>query len=328
MTTTYSQTGINPIQAQSAIVRPKLVIDPGNRFTKWAVDGQVAQSIPSYVKLLEDWEDSGSDAQSYEIGFKGKRYIVGKLAQFMGGQPAFEVGKADLAHLLILPALAANCPQRIERLLIPTPDSRNQETISKLKQLETTIDFSVNGRDCLSTIRKIELVDECTGAFDLATHRLMWKFPTHMNGVLDVGGGTSIARLFAPGGNLLRDADILLPGTAHFAQALASAILPKMELSPDTGILMDSIASGSMRYGNTDIDFSREFSSVRNAWVSDIRLKLKTKWAKFFSNFGELLVIGGSASLLQPLCDNSKGRFKIAPKPQFFNLIGLAKETN
>jgi hypothetical protein len=92
---------------------------------------------------------------------------VGRLAQLMGGSPAFESGKADLAHLLILPALASDSPQRIERLVIPTPDSRNQTTIAKLKELETTIEFSVNGRECLSTIRSVVAVDECRGAYDI-----------------------------------------------------------------------------------------------------------------------------------------------------------------
>jgi hypothetical protein len=91
---------------------------------------------------------------------------------------------------------------------------------------------------------------------------------------------------------------------------------------------MDSIASGDYRYGNTEIDFSREFVAVRDAWVSDIRAKLKANWSKYLPSLGELIVIGGSASLLQPMCEASKGRFKVAPKPQFFNLYGLQKEAN
>jgi hypothetical protein len=246
----------------------------------------------------------------------------------MGGSPAFESGKADLAHLLILPALATDSPQRIERLVIPTPDSRNLATITKLKELETTIEFSVNGRECLTTVRSVAAVDECRGAYELALGRQMWRYPNNPNGILDIGGGTAIARLFAPGGALLRDADIVLPGTSHLAQRLAAAILPKVGSTADAGSLMDSIASGDYRYGNTEIDFSREFVAVRDAWVSDIRAKLKANWSKYLPSLGELVIIGGSASLLQPMCEASKGRFKVAPKPQFFNLYGLQKEAN
>jgi hypothetical protein len=302
-------------------VRPVLAVDPGNRFTKW-VDCQTVRSIPSYVKELSDWEEGGSDTNSYEIEFSGRRYLVGRLAQLMGGAPAFESGKADLAHLLILPALAADSPQRIERLVIPTPDSRNQATITKLKELETPIEFSVKGHECLSTIRSVIAVDECRGAYELALGRGMWHYPQNPNGIIDVGGGTAIARLFAPGGALLRDADIVLPGTSHLAQRLAAAILPKVGNTADAEMLMDAIASNDFRYGSTDIDFSREFVSVRDAWTADIRAKLKANWAKYLPSLGELLIIGGSANLLQLMCEVSKGRFKVAPKPQFFNLYG------
>ena len=255
MQTEYRQTTLGSMQPHRATVRPVLAVDPGNRFTKW-IDCQTVQSIPSYVKELADWEEGGANGQSYEIEFSDRRYLVGRLAQLMGGAPAFESGKADLAHLLVLPALASASPQRIERLVIPTPDSRSQQMIAKLKKLETTIEFSVNGHDCLTTIRLVVPVDECWGAFNLALERNYWKYPNHTNGVLDVGGGTAIARLFAPGGALLRDADILLPGTSHLAQRLAAPILPKVGLTADAGSLMDSIARGDFRYGNTEIDFS------------------------------------------------------------------------
>lgn len=327
MQTEYRQTTLGSMQPHKTTVRPVLAVDPGNRFTKW-IDCQTVRSIPSYVKELSDWEEGGNDAQSFEIGYSGRRYLVGRLAQLMGGSPAFESGKADLAHLLILPALASDSPQRIERLVIPTPDSRNQQTIAKLKELETTIEFSVNGHDCLTTIRSVVATDECRGAYDLAANRQMWRYPQNPNGILDIGGGTAIARLFAPGGALLRDADIVLPGTSHLAQRLAAAILPKVGTTADAGMLMDSIASGNLCYGSTDIDFSREFVAVRDSWTADIRAKLKANWAKYLPSLGELIVIGGSASLLQPMCEASKGRFKVAPRPQFFNLYGLNKESN
>lgn len=327
MTTAYTRTPLGTMQPYQAQTRTQLAVDPGNRFTKW-IDGSVIRSIPSYVKELADWEEGGSDAQSYEIEFSGKRYLVGRLAQIMGGRPAFEDGKAELAHLLVLPALASDSPQRIEKLIIPTPDSRNQQAIAKLKELETTIEFSVNGHDCLTTVRRVIPIDECRGAYDLALHRNLWHYPQNPNGIIDIGGGTAIARLFAPGGNLLRDADIVLPGTAYLAQRLAAAILPKVGNTADAGMIMDAIATGNYRYGSTDIDFSREFIAVRDAWTADIRSKLKANWAKYLPALGELLVIGGSANLLEPMCAASKGRFKIAPKPQYFNLYGLSKETN
>lgn len=109
MQTEYRQTTLGSMQPHRAVSRPVWAVDPGNRFIQW-IDGQTVRSIPSYVKELADWEEGGTDAPSYEIGFDGKRYLVGRLAQLMGGAPAFESGKADLAHLLILPALASDSP--------------------------------------------------------------------------------------------------------------------------------------------------------------------------------------------------------------------------
>lgn len=325
MTTAYPQPRLGAIQPYQPAIRAQLAVDPGNRFTKW-IDGSAICSIPSYVKELADWEEGGTDSQSYEIEFDGKRYLVGRLAQLMGGRPAFEEGKTELAHILVLPALAADSPQRIEKLVIPTPDSRNQAAIAKLKELESTIEFSVNGETHLTTIRKVVPIDECRGAYTLALQKSLWKYPANPNGIVDIGGGTAIARLFAPGGALLRDADIVLPGTAYLAQKIAAAILPKLGNTADPGLIMDAVAAGNYRYGTSDVEFDREFAAVRDSWIAEIRSKLKANWAKYLPSLGELLVVGGSANLLEPMCAASKGRFKIAPKPQFFNLFGLSKE--
>ncbi|XZN90758.1 MAG: hypothetical protein ACM65M_24595 [Microcoleus sp.] len=70
--------------------------------------------------------------------------------------------------------------------------------------INTTREFTFNGHECLTTIRPVSAVDECRGAYDLALGRSMWRYPNNANGVLDFGGGTAIARLFAPGGGLSR----------------------------------------------------------------------------------------------------------------------------
>jgi hypothetical protein len=130
MTTSYRPATYGEIQPHRAVTRPQLAVDPGNRFTKW-IDCQTVRSIPSYVKELSDWEEGGNDAQSYEIGFNGRRYLVGRLAQLMGGNAAFETGKADLAHLLVLPALASDSKVRIERLLLHKIDIKRTRLTSR-----------------------------------------------------------------------------------------------------------------------------------------------------------------------------------------------------
>jgi Actin like proteins N terminal domain len=327
MTTTYFDTHdghATPLTAQTRLTQ---VVDPGNRFTKW-LEGKAPRSIPSYIKQLADWEDGEPDSHSYIATLDGKRYAIGRLAQELGGKPAFEEGKADLAHLLVLPAIASNgCPLRIENLVIPTPDIRNRAVIQQLKKLENTLDFTLNGVDQVISIRQVRTVDECRGAYLLAKAQKLWKFPAHTNGVIDFGGGTAIARLFTPSGVLIREADVVLPGTYALAQKLAAALLPVLGQTPDLGLLMDAIAEGVYLYGTSGVNFAEQFRSVQQGWINEIRNKLKLAWNSHMNNLGEVLVVGGSAPLLTPLCDASKGRFKIAPQPQFFSLYGLTLES-
>jgi Actin like proteins N terminal domain len=256
MTTTYFDTHDGhptPLTAQTRLTQ---VVDPGNRFTKW-LEGKAPRSIPSYIKQLADWEDGEPDSHSYIATLDGKRYAIGRLAQELGGKPAFEEGKADLAHLLVLPAIASNgCPLRIENLVIPTPDIRNRAVIQQLKKLENTLDFTLNGVDQVISIRQVRTVDECRGAYLLAKAQKLWKFPAHTNGVVDFGGGTAIARLFTPSGVLIREADVVLPGTYALAQKLAAALLPVLGQTPDLGLLMDAIAEGVYLYGTSGVNFA------------------------------------------------------------------------
>ena len=316
-------------QPRNVHIKPVLVVDPGNRFTKW-LDGKSSRSIPSYVKALADWEDGEPDSHSYIAIIEGNRYAIGRLAQELGGKPAFEEGKADLAHLLVLPAIASSdgSPSRIEHLVTPTPDSRNGAVIQQLKKLENTLDFSINGVDQVVSIRQVKTIDECRGAYLLAKAQKLWKFPAHTNGVVDFGGGTAIARLFTPSGVLIREADVVLPGTYTLAQKLAAALLPVLGQTPDLGLLMDAIAESVYLYGTSGVNFTEQFRAVQQAWIAEIRNKLKLAWNQHMSNLGEVLIVGGSAPLLSPLCDASKGRFKIAPQPQFFSLYGLTLENN
>ena len=320
---TYGYTNPQDIQTRAFIA-----VDPGNRFIKWFDDQNQPRIIPSYIKNLETWEDAEPDAHSYIVELDGKRYAIGKLAQDLGGKPAFEIGKAELASILVLPSLATadgSC-QRVEKLLIPTPDTRNSEVIALLKRLETTRDFRLNGINHICTVRTVKACNEGQSSFKLATNRNLWTYADKTNGVIDFGGGTAIARLFTSNGVLIREADTLLPGTNALAQKVGAAMLPSLGYSPDLGTIMDAIANGSFIYGTLGTNFLPMFQTVQNAWIADIRNKLKIAWGNYLPNLGEVLMIGGTAPLMKPLQQSTHNRFKIAPHPQLFSLYGLCLE--
>jgi len=77
-------------------------------------------------------------------------------------------------------------------------------------------------------------------------------------------------------------------------------------LNCDAGSLMrlDRIWGLSVRQHRRS-DFSREFVAVQDAGTPGGQ-KLKQNWAKYLPSLGELVVIGGSANLLQPMCSANK----------------------
>lgn len=125
---------------------------------------------------------------------------------------------------------------------------------------------------------------------------------------------------------MIRTADTVLPGTHQLAQKIAGVLLPTLGYSPELRLIMDAIADNSFLYGTTEINFESIFQKCREQWIGEIRSKLKVAWTQQLSDLGEVLIIGGSATLAQSLVEATKGRFKIAfhpSVPNFSQLISL-----
>lgn len=319
----------------NALIRKKVVLDGGNRYLKFFDSYNRVQILPSNIKQLESWEDAQADEKSILIGYEGQRYAVGQVAIDLGGQPIFERDKTQLAWLLALVALEPNPGQSsvlVEKMTVALPDSRNQEAIAAIKQIEGIKEFSRNGIDLVANVKKVEPVDECFPAYKFAKTKGLFRAPNKINGILDLGGGTGIGRLFTSNGTLIRGADVILPGTFKLAAHIAAALTPQLGHSANLGLIMDAIADGSYCYGTSEINFEPIFQKCREQWIGEIRSKLKVAWTTQLSDLGEVLIIGGSASLAQPLVEATKGRFKIASHPsvpnfaQLISLYGMASE--
>jgi hypothetical protein len=64
----------------------------------------------------------------------------------------------------------------------------------------------------------VEPLDETLPAFLYAQSQGFFSFPDVKNAIWDIGGGTSIARIYLPNGTLIHDAEVILPGTKALAQ--------------------------------------------------------------------------------------------------------------
>lgn len=314
------------------VKRPIAALDAGNRTTQWIDPKNIVQTIPSCIKMLEDWEEAEPDAQSVLIevldnsGDITERFIIGAEAQRQKGIAAFTGNKCEMAQRLLYAALEplpGTNTVIFDRLRIALPDARNTENVGILKQLANTYYFRRNGETIHASVRDVEPVDETRPAYKLAITTKLFKSPRQINGVLDLGGGTGIGRLYSPSGSLMRNADVIVPGTFALAKKIDSALMQITNQSQDLSLIMDAIADGSYQIGLSGANFSHLFSKCRDAWLDEIRATIRTAWSQFFNEVGEVLIIGGSAPLARPMQEASKNRFMIAPDHQNISIRGM-----
>jgi hypothetical protein len=200
------------------------------------------------------------------------------------------------------------------------------EAVKRLENYPLAKEFRRNGQHICYTIAAVEPLDETLPAFLYAQSEGSFSFPEHKNAVWDIGGGTSIARIYLPSGTLVQDAEIILPGTKELAQQVATEMQAAFNLSysPALSDIMDAIARGDCLYGTAQLDFSAIYQNVCAKWVESARAEIRSKWAKHLPNLGEVLIVGGSANLAAPICQASGDRFRIACEPQLFNIVAMA----
>ncbi|MCD8486197.1 MAG: ParM/StbA family protein [Desertifilum sp.] len=311
------------------LIRDKVVFDGGNRTTAWINPSGKIQIVPSIIKNLEDWEldeDAQGDEKSVIIIHNGERYVVGEMAGWLNGRPIFQKDKTEMALQLLLLALQPNPGERVvtvNELLIALPDSRDQNALANLKRIEGTHEFIRNAQHVVASVRRVRAIDETKGAYALAMQHGIFQCRNRINGILDLGGGTSIARLYSEKGSLMRPLDVVLPGTNALARQIDAALLPRTGKSQNLSLIMDAIQEGSYQIGTSEINFAELFEKAVTRWIDEIRERIKGAWSDYLPHIAEVLIVGGSAPLAKPIEAISKGRFKMAPSPQVFNLKGM-----
>ena len=320
-------------RVESSLVKRKiLVLDAGNRTTQWInPDGEVI-TIPSVLKHFEDWEDipvGSVDSPVVELLNEDfqmyARYVIGTEAKLLKGKAAFAYDKIKLAKNLMFAALEPHPSTEmlaIETLRIALPDSRNQDYAKTLKQLEGTFNFIRNGQQVTASILRVELVDETKPAYTYALQRGLFHRPDKINGVLDLGGGTAIGRLYSPSGQSMRTQDVIADGTYKLANLISAAMQRSTNKSLDLSQIMDAIAN--MTYTTeSGISFASIFPKCRDTWLDEIRAEIRIRWADFFKEIGEVLIIGGSAPLAKQLETDTNKRFKIANNFHTISIEGM-----
>jgi hypothetical protein len=338
-------TDTQELEKMTRLIRKRIVLDAGNRFIKWLDPQGRVRCIPSYVLATENWQEVTWDDESVVVEVDGKKYVIGKIAKELGGKAIFSESKTDWAWLLGYVALEPNLGENtltVEELVYFLPDTRHQQSVEGVKKIETFAsakEFRRNGVDIVATVRRVIPTDETRGAYCYAIRNGLFNYPQLTNGVVNIGGGDISCHVYLP--NLKnperaiidRDQDLNLKGkgTAYLAEKIAAAVAPMIGERPSADWIMDGIADGSFTIAQTGTYFKPQFDAAQDVYCSELRGRIKTEWSRALATMGEVLVVGGSATLVKPIVDLFQGRWRIPAKEnmdsfsQFIDIYGMAE---
>ena len=306
----------------------RISLDIGNR--KIAVtDGQRLCSFPSYSKKRTVKQDlnfsnpSYAERKSFQICVGAVSYLVGSVAENLNATETFNGDKWKKAKEFFFASLRALeiAPNvHIKELFATVPDDQAEDQLEAIRGLQGAHSFSINGEEYAVVVDEVNIVGEGKFAWVRAINEDFYEYPGFMNGVLDLGGGTAIARLFGPEGDINRELELIIEGgTARLATAIAQHIGE----GENVGIVMNAIADGS--YRTPVSDFSNLFEDFKSDWVAEIRGRMKNAWREVSSKYAQILVIGGSAPLWVEAAEEPDSRYVIPEDPQFYALEGMQK---
>jgi len=309
-------------------VRTEILVNPGNRYIEYvSADSQMIR-LPNVIRDFDtSWEDVPSPSSDTTIiEREGRIYAIGQAAKTMHGKSAFDKGKLGMMFDSVFAALEPSYGQsilRVENLKIAVPDIRSEKAKAESQKLQGTFEYTRNGQALITTIARVTLIEEATAAYNYGVKTNLYQWLDAINGVIDFGGGTSSGRLYGPDGLMLREASVTLPGTNQLAQTIQARLLKETGTSADLSAVMDGIENGTYRIGRNGASFVTHFASARDLWLDDIRSKASNQWKPYLNDLGEVLLVGGSASLATSLEERSEGRFKVAPNPQDITILGM-----
>ena len=305
--------------------------DGGNGWIK-ICRGSQTRKLRSCIFELPTYQDAPENLKpdSIFLEYGDRRIIVGELALAMGGVPTYQIQKSEVTEILLMasiePTQGSKLPTEIDKLKLCTPDKREAQTVSNLKSLVGTRSYARNGIDMTLKVNSVILIEEGLAAFKYAKNQSLFQYPDKLNAIADFGAGDTSLKLFTAEGENLRNAQIRLEGLYGLAKSIASYLLPKLEKSPDLVLIMDGISNQTYRYGATNETFKDEFDICHQQWLGSLKSKIKESWGQHFPQLGEILLVGGAASLAMKLASSPNSRFKLAKNHQYINALGMTLE--
>lgn len=304
----------------------RISFDLGNRVNA-LTNGQRMIQFPSYSDRLGSRQDLDftqpdfKEGRSFRVDIGAQRFKVGAIAGLLTAKPTFSGDKWSKAKEFLYAGLAAlgieqNAHVKELRCSVPDDQDLSQRTPFELLA-NTTHQFRVNGREYNVRIDVVRIAAEGKFAWLRAVKESLLEYPQYLNGVLDLGGGTAIARLIAPDGTIARDFEKVLQGGTS---ELAAQIAAEIGMLNVEGQIMDAIADGS--FSVHAVNFKTAYDALLPAWVDGIRAEMNKAWKPIQNQYAQILIVGGSAPIFAPFVAENP-RYVVAPNPQFYALEAM-----
>lgn len=314
-------------------------IDIGNGYVK-AIATEKPVRYPSWVAEISPDDVNGLAADSALITYLsgtrqdliGKTWLTGTSARDYAPTNVLRVldsernqGKIDLGLQLLL-ATAPN--GLIPNLVTSLPDAQIKSEAMK-SALQGNHYFTRNGLKYSLSIASVQCLEEGEGAISYATQRGVIR-PECFNALLDLGCGTAILSVFAPGGSLIQKSRLVMGelGVAALAKALAGdkAIRSHLGGHAREDLILAGIENNSCEYGTTGINFREQYEQHRRSWLKAVLAPAIKHLSPWKDQISRVLICGGGARIAAGIITNST--IVCCPDAQLANLLGMKLKAN
>ena len=323
--------GLERVKASGTV--SVLALDGGNTWLKYSVAGAPVQCIPAVIKELDtDVEEvePTADLDSVVIDYEGSTFVIGALAESLGGVPVYQLGKPEYTHLLFMASMSgvaefSSCPV-VEKLNILVPDNRKRQLENVWESVSERIQgiksFTVDGQMVQPQVRNVQFISEGAPAYVWAKQNGLFSQYERPGikkvAIFDVGGGEATLQVFdIQTGRPIWTDNQTLPGLKSLADTLAGKLKPYFRTTPDTAMLLRALHLEQRVYESDGqvFDFTEQYEAARKAWSKDVLQKMQGS-GLFTAEFGGVVIVGGGAAHCGGIEKATSGRFVVAKHPE------------
>ncbi|MGK7903871.1 MAG: ParM/StbA family protein [Hormoscilla sp.] len=306
------------------LTKIKLFVDIGNYELKFW-DGRKTRAIRSIqFQLPQGRQPLEGKPNSPLIEYQGQQWHVGVGAYEYRKQSHAVEGDKSKNVLLSVLACCDFLPKEFQlsvRTSHPTPGIVAADI---KKQLQGCHVFSRNRSKYIAHIEDVTVEPEGLGAWRQAKAEGLIPLEGYTI-LLDIGGGTSLTRLFNASGQILDQSVDLKGGAYDLASSISfdTRLTKVLGTRPHAGVIMDGFANGSHYYGfQADATWKPWLDEYLTPWFGGIVGAVKAQYEPQRARIVKFVLTGGSSMLI---ADRVKGlsTFAVIGDPRFANVRGM-----